>query len=88
MPRSFKLAPSTKQPQAHVQLQPQRQVQPQTQPKPLTEVVKEGFAFGVGSSIGHRIINGLFPNTINSKTTEYEACMKDHDKSFCEQYNS
>jgi hypothetical protein len=95
MPRSSKQLPTKEvqaqaqlqlqaKPQAQAQLQPQAQVQAQ---KPLTETVKEGLAFGVGSSIGHRIITGLFTNLLNSKTTEYEQCMKDHDKPFCEQYN-
>jgi hypothetical protein len=88
MPRSSKLAPSTKQTQAQPQPQLRSQTNLQPQAKPLTEIVKQGFAFGVGNSIGNRIISGLFPNINNSKTTEYEQCMKDHDKSFCEQYNT
>jgi hypothetical protein len=53
------------------------------------QTMKEGMAFGLGSSIGHRIVGSLLsPSThspINTKNEEYEKCVKDtNDKSGCE----
>jgi len=45
-------------------------------------------AFGLGSSIGHRIVGSLLGSThsqLNTRNEEYEKCMKDtNDKSGCE----
>jgi hypothetical protein len=60
------------------------------------QTVKEGIALGVGSSIGHRIVGAVMgplqytpvkdtQHKENSKTQEYEQCMKVHDdKAVCE----
>ena len=43
--------------------------------------LKDGLAFGVGSSIGHRIVGALIPsyNQDTNKKEEYEQCMKKYD---------
>jgi len=53
------------------------------------QTMKEGFALGVGSSIGHRIVGAVLgPSNIPvvvKKNEEYEKCIKDNnDKSGCE----
>lgn len=56
--------------------------------KPFLQTMKEGMAFGLGSSIGHRIVGSLLGSSIpvvNTKNEEYEKCIKENnDKSGCE----
>ena len=57
--------------------------------KPFLQTMKEGMAFGLGSSIGHRIVGSLLGSSthspLNTRNEEYEKCMKDtNDKSGCE----
>lgn len=52
------------------------------------QTMKEGFAFGIGNTIAHKII-GSIPNTIKGPEhpIEYEECMKEYDdKAACERY--
>jgi len=59
---------------------------------PLSQTIKEGFGFGIGSSLAHNAVNGVInfltppksSNPVdNKKLMEYEKCMKysvdDHD---------
>jgi len=55
------------------------------------QTMKEGVAFGVGSSIGHRIIGSILgtgnpghPAAPSSSNHEYEQCMKDNNEAGCE----
>ena len=60
------------------------------------QVMKEGVALGIGSSIGHRVV-GAFMGPISPPvkervptlmTKEYEQCMQEYDdKAVCEKYN-
>lgn len=60
------------------------------------QVMKEGVALGIGSSIGHRVV-GAFMGPISPpvkehvpelKNKEYQQCMKEYDdKAVCEKYN-
>lgn len=55
----------------------------------LFQTVKEGVAFGVGSSIGHRIVGAFMgPSNVQAKDKrqdEYEQCLKEHDdKAACQ----
>jgi len=57
--------------------------------KPFLQTMKEGMAFGLGSSIGHRIVGSILtPSThspLNTSNEEYEKCVKENnDKSGCE----
>ena len=54
------------------------------------QVMKEGAALGIGSSIGQRIVSAVIgapeikvTNTIKGPN-EYEKCMKEYDKATCE----
>ena len=56
----------------------------------LLNTVKEGFAFGIGSSIANRIVGGLMASTPQQKqesiqiNPEFEQCMKEYnDKLLC-----
>jgi hypothetical protein len=54
------------------------------------QTMKEGVALGVGSSLGHRIVNSFMgPPTIKVEINkEYEACMKEYnDKAFCVEHS-
>jgi len=56
----------------------------------LFQTVKEGVAFGVGSSIGHRIVGAFMgPSNVQTKDKrqdEYEQCLKQHDdRAACQQ---
>jgi hypothetical protein len=46
------------------------------------QTVKEGFSFGVGSALAHRVIGGLFgpssPQEPKRRLTEYEQCLAEH----------
>lgn len=51
----------------------------------LMQTVKEGVGFGIGSAIGHRVVNGIFgPSppqsrpTESRRPTEYEQCLAEH----------
>ena len=50
----------------------------------LMQTVKEGVGFGIGSAIGHRVVNGLFgsgssqPHEVRKRPTEYEQCLAEH----------
>ena len=58
-----------------------------TQKPSFLQTVKEGLAFGVGNSLGHRLVGSVISPTIVQKSTvenEYEQCMKDNDKAGCE----
>ena len=56
------------------------------------QAIKEGLAFGVGSSIGHRLVSAVSGEptprvSISPKQTkleEYEQCMKKYDDVTCE----
>ena len=59
------------------------------QPKPsFLQTVKEGFSFGVGSSIAHNVVNRMFassstaPEKVQMQTQtqprEYEQCLAEH----------
>jgi hypothetical protein len=56
--------------------------------KPFLQTMKEGMAFGLGSSIGHRIVGSVLGSSspvLNTKNEEYEKCVKENnDKSGCE----
>jgi hypothetical protein len=47
------------------------------------QVMKEGVALGVGSSLGHRIVGAIMGPTqiqaVDKKQEEYEKCMKEYD---------
>ena len=51
------------------------------------QTMKEGVAFGVGNSIGHRIVGAFTstsqiqtpPQNTNNKQKEYEQCIKEYD---------
>lgn len=54
------------------------------------QIMKEGVALGVGSSLGHRLVGAIMGPVIvqnaiiDKKQLEYEQCMKDNnDKSGC-----
>jgi hypothetical protein len=54
------------------------------------QTMKEGLALGVGSSLGHRIVNSFMgPPTIKVETnTEYETCMKEYnDTALCKEHS-
>lgn len=58
------------------------------------QIIKEGIGFGIGSSIGNRVVGAIMgPTTVKTvivETTniEYEKCMKEYDdKAICEKYN-
>ena len=54
------------------------------------QTMKEGVALGVGSSLGHRIVNSFMgPPTIKVETnTEYDACMKEYnDIALCKEHS-
>ena len=64
-----------------------------SQPPSLFQTIKEGVAFGAGSSIGHRIVGAIMgPSTVQTyvqskdkKQDEYELCLKEHDdKAACQ----
>jgi len=69
--------------------QPQQQILAQNQKNviksSLLNVVKEGFAFGIGSSIANRIVGGLLASTPQQKqesikmNPEFEQCMKEYN---------
>jgi hypothetical protein len=55
----------------------------------LMQTVKEGFSFGIGSAIAHRVVGGLFGSsqpqplpevrpTEYKRPTEYEQCLAEH----------
>jgi len=54
----------------------------------LMQTVKEGFSFGLGSAIAHRVVGGLFgsssspppppPQEAKRSPTEYEQCLAEH----------
>lgn len=55
------------------------------------QTMKEGVSFGIGNSLGHRLVGAILgPSTVQTpkvdkKHEEYEQCMKDtNDKSGCE----
>ena len=52
------------------------------------QTIKEGVAFGVGSSIGHRIVGAITGSShiqVDTKQKEYEQCMKEFDdKAVCQ----
>ena len=54
------------------------------------QVIKDGVAIGIGSSLGHRAVSAVMgaPEikvTNTTKTNEYEKCMKEYDdKAACE----
>ena len=62
-------------------------------PRPsFLQTIKEGLAFGVGNSIGHRIVGAAFgeptlrvgmspqkPSPETTSSEEYEQCMKKYD---------
>jgi hypothetical protein len=60
----------------------------------LMSTVKEGFSFGVGSSIAHNLFSIMFNSTspkIQPVNKEYETCMKEHSffenrESICSEY--
>jgi hypothetical protein len=57
--------------------------------KPFLQTMKEGMAFGLGSSIGHRIVGSLLGSNhsppVDVRNEEYEKCIKENnDKSGCE----
>jgi len=54
------------------------------------QTMKEGVALGVGSSLGHRIVNSFMgPPTIKVETNkEYDACMKEYnDTALCKEHS-
>jgi hypothetical protein len=54
----------------------------------LLQTVKEGFSFGIGSALAHRVIGGIFgpsypqsqppPQEATRRPTEYEQCLAEH----------
>jgi len=60
-------------------------------PRPsFFQTIKEGAAFGIGNSLGHRIVNSFMGTpTIKVETpTEYDTCMKEYnDKAFCVEHS-
>lgn len=80
MPRKSSTLPTKKADTQHVAVM---------NPRPsFFQIMKEGLVFGVGSSIGHRIVGAILnpvQNTVN-KNEEYEQCMKKHDdRSVCQE---
>ena len=71
------------------QIQQRRDVPALTSQKPsFLHTLKDGIAFGVGSSIGHRIVGAIMSPSQNqtNKQEEYEQCMKKHDdRSVCQE---
>lgn len=57
-------------------------IQPTHSSPSLFQTVKEGFSFGLGSAIAHRIVGGLFASppgqTKERVITEYEQCLIEH----------
>lgn len=60
------------------------------------QVMKEGVALGIGSSIGHRVVGAFMgpisppvkEHVLELKNKEYQQCMKEYDdKAVCEKYN-
>ena len=70
---------------------------PQNSQNSILNTIKDGFSFGVGSSIGHRVVNGIFGDkkeeNINDKKEvinesdflfkKYNECIKNNDISEC-----
>lgn len=63
----------------------------------LFQTMKEGVAFGVGSSIGHQIVGAMMSpfqsqapvHHADARQNEYEQCMKEHnDKAVCQEIRS
>lgn len=58
------------------------------------QTIKEGVAFGIGSSVGHRIVGNLMGNSQTEspvqntdKKTEYDQCIKEYnDESACKRF--
>ena len=69
-----------------------------TQKPSFLQTVKDGIGYGIGSSLGHRLVGSIMgsydggrshaggPQIIQKSTVEneYEQCMKDNDKAGCE----
>lgn len=81
MPRSQK-QPIAIKPQP-IAIKPQETiiVKPQEAAKPsLLSTVKEGFSFGAGSAIAHRLVGSLFSSAESNVTSdrEYRQCLAEH----------
>jgi hypothetical protein len=49
----------------------------------MVSVLKEGFSFGAGSAIAHRVVGGLFEKPVQkepiiNRNYEYEQCLMEH----------
>jgi hypothetical protein len=49
----------------------------------MVSVLKEGFSFGAGSAIAHRVVGGLFEKPVQkepiaNRNYEYEQCLVEH----------
>jgi len=67
-----------------------------TQKPSFLQTVKDGIGYGIGSSLGHRLVGSIMgshdggrshdggPTIIQKPTLEYEQCMKENDKASCE----
>ena len=74
-----------------VQTIPDKSV-PASIPRSFVQTMKDGFAIGAGSSIGHRLVSAVMgppiiqmgpPINQTDKLTEYEQCIQ-NDKTGCE----
>ena len=80
MPRSNKIAP---QKPAIVTQKPVT-VPAVIVPKPsMLTVIKEGFGFGVGSAVAHRVMGSIFGTQVQApqpplRNIEYEQCLAEH----------
>jgi len=58
----------------------------------LLQTMKEGFGLGIGSSLGHRLVDSILgqrPVPISNKLKEFEKCMKEYDnEKLCEKLNN
>ena len=56
------------------------------------QTMKEGLGLGIGSSLGHRLVDSLIGSKqapISNKLKEFEKCMKEYDdENICEKLNN
>jgi hypothetical protein len=71
----------------------QKSIQLRPQPSSLGQTIKEGFSFGLGSAIAHRVVGSLFASTTpsvkqeRSSQPEYVQCIKEGGiEDSCKQY--
>ena len=58
---------------------------PQSNKPSFLSVLKDGFAFGLGNSLAHRLLSSSPAQPTNKTNPEYELCVKEKNEN-CENY--